>query len=298
MKKLLLILIINCTVAGSLLAQQAVFSVILNKGQNSFGDQENYQPVLLGTYLNAENALRVEEGGYVALVHEKTGSSLELTEGGTYSVKDMEQEVLQQPTTVLAKYGKFLMKKLNPEEGGNQNLNVTGAVERGEVGIIEVDLPKVSDIYGDQVYITWQQTDDIQDYVVTIKDKLDDVIIEKSVVRNSFVLELNSNQIKDEKIIIFNVRAKDKDGLRSPDFGIKRLGGKESTTICDEFSSLKMVAKSNNVVDKLLIASFFEENELLADAITYYNEALTISPDPDGFAILYENFLARNGLKN
>ena len=42
--------------------------------------------------------------------------------------------------------------------------------------------------------------------------------------------------------------------------------------------------------------SFFEENLLIADAITYYNQALVLSPDPDGFNKLYDSFMVRNGL--
>jgi len=298
MKNLLLIIVMNCFCAGSIMAQQGVFSVILNKGQNSFGTQKGFQPVILGISLAEGDFIKVADGGYVALVHESSGSSLELTEKGNFAVNELESKVLSKPTTVMAKYGKFLMKKLNPDEHGNQNLNVTGAVERGDVGIINVELPKVNDVYGSQVFVSWNQTDDIKDYIITIKDKIDDIIVKKSVIGNSYILDLDQDAIENEKIIIINVMSKNNDELRSPDFGIKRLNDAESKSIGDEFTNLKVFASSNNVVDKILIASFFEENQLLADAITYYNEAQLISPDPDGFNKLYDNFLIRNGLKN
>jgi len=298
MKKLLLILTISSFAAIDLMAQQPVFSVLLNKGQNTYGIKNNYQSVLVGTSLNENDFIQVEERGYVALVHEITGASLELTKSGTFSAKELEDEISQQPNTVLAKYGKYLMKKLNPDEQGNQNLNVTGAVERGEAGLIEVALPKVNDLFGDQVNVSWKQIDDVQDYFVTIKDKLDDVIITQAVSGNRYILDLNNAKLQDEKIIIINITARDKAEIRSPDFGIKRLDLNERKSVGNEFKSLKMVANADNVVDKLLIASFFEENHLILDALTYYNEALAITPDPDGFNILYNNFLARNGLKN
>jgi hypothetical protein len=64
-----------------------------------------------------------------------------------------------------------------------------------------------------------------------------------------------------------------------------------------EYTNLKEVARSENVLDKLLIATFFEENELLGDAISYYDQALALSPDANGFNRLYNNFLYRNNLK-
>ena len=298
MKKVLLVLVINCIGASGLLAQDAVFSVLLNKGQNSYGVHEKSHPILLGSSLATNDVVNVEDGGYVALVHEATGSSIELTQKGNYTVAEIENKVLDQQSTVLAKYAKFLIKKLHSDEKGRQNLNVTGAVERGGVDIIDVELPNVNVVYGDQVMVSWKQTDDVKDYVITIKDKLDEIIVELPVKGTTYQLDLNRDELKDEKMIIINVKASNNNQLRSPDFGIKRLDPDESRLIHEEFTKLRSVVGSENVVDKLLIASFFEENQLLADAITFYKEAQSISPDPDGLAILYLNFLERNGLKN
>ncbi|MCG8308994.1 MAG: hypothetical protein MI975_16480 [Cytophagales bacterium] len=298
MKKVILTSVFIFKLAAASIAQDAIFSVILNRGNNLIKTEKNQKTIVLGSGLMNHEVVHVSENGYIALVHEVSGSSLEITEAGDYKVSELEVRLKERPATILAKYGRFLMKKLNPDENGNQNLNVTGAVERGDVGLIEVDLPKINDLFGDQVTVSWKQTDDILDYVVTIKDKLDDLIVEKPVTGTSYTIDLNGGQLKGERMIIVNVRARHNSELRSPDFGIKRLDLEESEVIRNEFASIKMVANANNVVDKLLIASFFEENQLLADAITYYNEAQSISPDPDGFNTLYNNFLIRNGLKN
>jgi len=297
MKKLFLISLISCFIFSNLHAQDGVFSVILNKGENTYGTGATFNPVLLGTSLSENDVLKVADGGYVALVHEATGASLELKSASDYSVKDMEQMISDQSSTVLAKYGKFLMDKLNPEDEGNQNLNVTGAVERGEEGLIKIYWPSVMDVYGNEAIVTWQQTDDIEDYIVTVKNMFDDVIEEKSVTGTSFKMTLDKGKLKDEKLMIINVRAKDNEGVYSRDYGIKRLSPEMKETIGKEFENLMMVAKEENALNKLLLASFFEENQLLVDAITYYNQALAISPDPDGFTKLYDNFLQRNGLK-
>ena len=297
MKKLVLISLISCFIFSSLFAQEGVFSVILNKGENTYREGTTTNPVLLGTSLSENDVLNVADGGYVALVHEATGSSLELTTDGDYSVKEMEQMISDQSSTVLAKYGKFLMNKLNPEDDGNQNLNVTGAVERGEEGLIKIYWPSVMDVYGDEAIVTWQQTDDIKDYIVTIKNMFDEVIDEKPVTGTTFKMVLDKGKLKDEKLMIINVRAKGNEGVYSRDYGIKRLSPEVKESIRKEFENLKMVANTENALNKLLFASFFEENQLLVDAITYYNQALVISPDPDGFTKLYDNFLQRNGLK-
>ena len=298
MKKVILSSIICVFISGVVYSQEAVFSVILSKGNNQLSNGKGHQGLRIGAKLYSSDYILLERGGYAALVHEQSGASIEVSDEGRHQVTDLENRLRKQPTTVLAKYGRFLMKRLNPDDEGNQNLNVTGAVERGDIGLLAVDLPKVNDLFGDDLYISWKQADDIQDYVVTIKDKLDEVIVEKPVTGTSIVMDLNDPRLKKEKMIIFSVHAQQNEELRSPDFGIKRLDDKSSRLIGNELANLKLVANSENAVDNLLIASFFEENQLIADAIAYYQEAKSMSPDTDGINKLYENFLLRNGLRN
>lgn len=296
MKKYFLISIITFVCFGSLIAQNAVFTIILNKGENTCGSGTDFNPVLLGSLLIENDALNVTDKGYVALVHVATGSSLELNSVGVYTVQDMEQMIAEQSSTVLAKYGKFLMDKLNPEDVGNQNLNVTGAVERGEEGLIKIFWPSVMNVYGDVAAVTWQQVGEFKDYVVTIKNMFDEELEESHVHGISYTLELDKDNLKEEKLMIINVHVKGNDGVHSRDYGIKRLSAEARMTIEQEFENLIMDAQEENVLNKVLLASFFEEHQLLVDAITYYNQAIVLSPDPDGIQKLYDDFLQRNGL--
>lgn len=296
MKKYFLISIIIFAFFGSLIAQNAVFTIILNKGDNTYGSGVNFNPVLLGGTLLANDVLKVTDNGYVALVHDATGSSLELNSPGDYSVQEMEQMIAEQSSTLLAKYGKFLMDRLKPDDIGNQNLNVTGAVERGEEGLIKIFWPSVMNVYGDEAVITWRQFGGFKDYVVTIKNMFDEKLEESHVQGMSFTLELDKDNLKEEKLMIINVRVKGNDGVHSRDYGIKRLSTKARMTIDPEFENLKMDAQEENVLNKVMLASFFEEHQLLVDAITFYNQAIILSPDPVGIQKLYDDFLQRNGL--
>lgn len=297
MKKLFLVSLFSFSFFGFLLAQQTVFTIILNKGDNTYGSESQFRPVVLGGSLIKNDVLNLSEGGYVALVHDSLGSSLELNGSGTYAVIELEQKIKDQSNSVLAKYGKFLLRKLNPESDGNQNLNITGAVERGDNGLINVYLPKITDVYGDELIISWRKTDNVKDYILTIRDKLDEIITEVHVNGTKYKMVLDHSHLKNEKMMIVSVRAKDNNELLSKDYGIKRISDFQSQSMGIEFANLKKVSKSDNALINLLIASFFEENKLLADAITYYHQALAMTPDSDGMVILYDNFLYRNGLR-
>jgi hypothetical protein len=44
------------------------------------------------------------------------------------------------------------------------------------------------------------------------------------------------------------------------------------------------------------LAGAFEQNKLLIDAITAYQDAIKLAPDVDSYKELYKDFLIRNGL--
>lgn len=298
MKKIITILCLNLVIAGGLSAQEVMFSILLNKGDNSIKIADKQAPVMIGSKLHQGEILSVKSNGYVALVYEPTGAGMEIKSSGEYAVSDLAKRAYDHPSSVLAKYGKYLIEQLNPEETGSQNLNVTGAVERGDVDMITINLPKVTEVYGNKVIITWKKLDDMQDFVINIRNSLDEEICSKDVTGNRYTLNLDEGQMQNQKMIILNVSSKNNEDLFSPDYGIQRLTADNSRQIEKQLADIKKIAGQENTLDKLYIASFFEENNLIADALGYYNQAMALSPDRAGFYNLYNNFLTRNGLKN
>lgn len=297
MKKLILFTVFCFLMALSVSAQEASFTIILSKGANAHGVGAEMTNVLLGETLLSNEEIQIAEGGYMALVHDKSGISIELKDSGNYAISDLIKKVDEKSNSVLSKYGKFLMSKLNPEGTGNQNLNVTGAVERGDADFINVYLPMVTDVYGDDLLIAWQQADDVEDYMITIKNSRDEIIIKKDIKGTKYKLSFEDQLFIDKKLLIVNIRSKDNESFVSKDYGINRISDDQKQDIQNEYENLVEIADVDNVINKLLIASFFEENELLGDAISYYDQALALSPDTDGFDRLYNNFLYRNKLK-
>ncbi|MDZ7649625.1 MAG: hypothetical protein U5K54_22050 [Cytophagales bacterium] len=53
----------------------------------------------------------------------------------------------------------------------------------------------------------------------------------------------------------------------------------------------------NLLLNKLVLAGFFEQNKLLIDAITSYEQAMKLAPDDATYSDYYEEFLLRNKLK-
>ncbi|MDZ7606095.1 MAG: hypothetical protein U5K79_11030 [Cyclobacteriaceae bacterium] len=296
-KKLLFVItIILC--AGQLIAQDGIFTIILNKGNNTLSRDNESKSITVGATVNQGQSLNVAENGYIALLHNETGSGLELNQAGEYKISDLQAAIANKENSLLSKYGKFLMTSLVSQADNSQTLNVTGAVERGSETIIPVFLPKITDVYGSELLVTWKSVDNIKDYVITVRNKVDQTIFQKNVTGNKFVLQLEGPAFAQESMFILSVQAKNKEAFSSRDFGIRRVDGTARDNIRQQYSNLLETADTENTtLGKLLIASFFEEHQLTADALSYYDSAVKTSPDPIGFAVLYESFLARNGLK-
>jgi hypothetical protein len=298
MKQKLLFVIATMLVIGQSIAQDGVFTIILNKGSNTISNDKVSTSITVGATVNQDQSLKVAEDGYIALLHNETGSGLELNQAGEYKISDLQAVVANKENSLLSKYGKFLMTSLMTQADKNQNLNVTGAVERGSETIIPVFLPKITDVYGSELLVTWKNMDNINDYIITVRNKMDQTIFQKNVTGSRFVLQLDGSAFAHESMFILNVQAKNQDVFASCDFGIRRVDGTYRETIKQQYGNLLQTADTENTtLGKLLIASFFEEHQLTADALSYYESAVKTSPDPIGFAVLYDSFLARNGLR-
>jgi len=298
MEKKLLFVIALLLCFGQSIAQDGIFTIILNKGGNSLSNGKETKSITVGGTVNQDQLLNVVENGYIALLHNATGSGLELNQAGEYKISDLQAAVANKENSLLSKYGKFLMTSLMSQTDNSQTLNVTGAVERGSETIIPVLLPKITDVYGSELLVTWKSMDHINDYIITVRNKMDQTIFQKSVSGNRFVLHLDGSAFANESMFILNVQAKNREVFTSRDFGIRRVNGAHRDTIEQQYSNLLGTSNTENTtLGKLLIASFFEEHQLTADALSYYESAVKTSPDPIGFAVLYDSFLARNGLK-
>ncbi len=298
MKTTLLFVIVTMLCIGQSMAQEGVFTIILNKGNNSLSNDNGSKSITVGAIVNQDQSLKIAENGYIALLHNETGSGLELSLAGEYKISDLQAAVAKKENSLLSKYGKFLMTSLMSQANNSQNLNVTGAVERGSETIIPVFLPKITDVYGSELLVSWKGMDNINEYIITVRNKVDQTIFQKNVTGNRFVLHLDGAAFTQETMLILNIQAKTEAAFISRDFGIRRVDGTYRDTIKQQYSNLlQTVDTENTTLGKLLIASFFEEHQLTADALGYYESAVKTSPDPIGFAVLYDSFIARNGLR-
>jgi len=306
MKLILTALSITVLLANPLNAQDYVFKVLANKGGNTVkiaDHSTDWQPIRTGATLNGDDELRISVNSYIGLVH-ASGKTVELKNEGNYYVRDLAAKLGNAKSSVASKYANFVINKMtsNDEEDINQNhrehLTITGAVERSVLDApISLKMPSSVEVLNKEALIRWNDVKDADQYIFTVKNMYDEVILTKEVTQAHILLELTKAPFNTEELIIVSVRVKGNDKIYSGNYGIKRLTGVDADPILKELEQLSVSLKEESSLNKLILATFFEENNLLIDALMNYEKAVQLSPDVEQFSIAYELFAKRNGLQ-
>lgn len=290
-------------IAGSVSAQDYAFRVLANKGTNQLKKAGSGEPEALktGAKLNSGDEIIASEGAYIGLMH-KSGKTTEIRGAGTKKISELEKSINTGSTSIASRYASFVMDKMNEEEttGYRSRLNATGAVSRAVGGkAINVMAPNEVDLLGDIAIIRWDAPKEFTEedsYIVSVSNIFDEVIYSEETKKTSMKLDFSNEDLAyDMGLYLVKVNKKGDEEVDSKVVGIKKVNAGEKVEVKEGLANLKSEVSDDSPLNKIIYASFYEENGLLLDALTKYEEAIKMSPEIEDFQMLYENFLIKNG---
>ena len=303
--KLLLSTILMFFLINTSYGQGFVFRVLASKGENKVKKGVNGEtiPLKTGATLMSGDELIATNGAYIGLMH-KTGRTIEVRNPGVTKISDLETKLASSKTNTANKYAQFVMNKMNESDGDvnsnyRANMKATGAVTRAVEGTINVLLPSSVDVLSSEAIVGWTVPENLENptYVVSIKNIFDEEIYSAETTKSSIPLNFEDEQLASERLVILKVKVKDNSDLFSGDYGIKRMSSDDAASIKENLDMLKAeVPMDDSPLNRLIYASFYEENNLFLDASTQYQKAISLSPEVDDFQAMYEEFLIKNGL--
>ena len=95
---------------------------------------------------------------------------------------------------------------------------------------------------------------------------------------------------------ILNIAVNGSAVIKSSNYGIKRLTEEERGEVQAKIEDLS-VNTTQSSLSEIMIASLYEQNNLLVDAATSYQRAIALSPEVNDFRKMYDAFIDRNNLK-
>ena len=78
---------------------------------------------------------------------------------------------------------------------------------------------------------------------------------------------------------------------------MKKLSPADKARITNSLAHIASQTSEQTALNNLFLASFFEDNKLLIDAATAYQEAIRLAPNVPYFQEAFNAFLSRSGLK-
>jgi hypothetical protein len=298
MKKLKLALSFLISIGFSTLAigQDYTFKVLANKGGNEVKAGDSWLPIKTGSALKAEDVIKIASNAYLGLVHH-TGKPLEVKEANTYKVADLASKITA-GSSVVTKYTDFILSS-NSAEAKKNRLSATGAVHRDvSKSSIQLHLPENqnSAIYNSSAVISWEGTQTPGPYVLIFKNMFDDEVSRVETAETSYTLDFQNPKFAKEDKILVQVTSKADAKEVSKQHLIKKLSVVDHDNIKKTLDQILNEVSEPTALNKLILAGFYEENKLLIDAITAYEEAIRLAPDVPSYKEAYDEFLLRHNI--
>lgn len=275
--------------------QDYAFKVLASKGANEIKSGDTWQPLKTGASLKATDELKIGENAYLGLISAE-GTPVELRKAEIRKVADIE---VKKGGSALNKYTDFILSS-NAETKKNK-LGATGAVVRDvkESKAIAIMLPEKDFpyVYNKSVVINWDGEKVQGPYVVTVKDMFEEPISKFDTPEISFTLDLSDPKFASQTAVFVEVNSKADPKLGSSRYYIKQMPSAEREKVKKQLDEILGDVSDETALNKIYLARFFEENNLLIDAIGEYEKAVKLAPDVPAFKEYYDDFLYRRGMK-
>lgn len=299
MKTKLFILTISALLVGfASYSQDYVFKVLATKGDNTYktATGSDWETLRTGTKLNDGDMIKTGEGCYLALLH-SSGKPLEIKEAKEFAVDDLSAQVGGGGRSIISKYADYVASKMTPEaqeENRKKYASITGATERG-LAQIKFYMNTSADIFNSVAIIRWEDQKEAESYQITLKDMFDEVLMVAETQESYFKIDFSNERLQDMDLVIVNVSVKGSEGTNSGDYAIQRVSADDAQEYVVELNDLKTSLDAESSISNLIMAEFYEQKDLMLDALTSYEFAIQQSPDVDYFKDAYKEFLMRRG---
>lgn len=275
-------------------AQTYAFKVLVSKGKTEIKAANAWQGIKVGASLKPTDEVKIGENAYLGLIH-ANGKPLEIREAGSFKVSELVSR-LGAGSSVLNKYTDFI---LSSETEKKNRLSATGAVHRGPKDVIIVYLSSAerAELYGDKLGIQWSSEEVKGPYEVVFTTLLEDELDRFETNENQLMVSMNQGGLRDEYEIQVKVISKSSPGKGSKDYVIKRLRPADREKFTKIMDEIRGAVNDQTALSKYYLAGIYEENFLLNDALTAYQEAILLAPDVTLYQEAYKEFLVRLGFE-
>ena len=209
------------------------------------------------------------------------------------------------------KYAAFVLNELTAGKTdgiGANNMSKTGSVDRAIPKALAFNAPgdKKTKVANAEVTLRWfadenapvaiPENASVDNYTFQVKDLMDNVLYETSTTESFVTINLAEDKFKSTvgSQLMYQVTANVGDNsYGSLEHMLVRVSNEEAIQIKQDVETLD---SDNSTINKLILAKYFEDHGLYANAMFAYEEALKMSDSNEMYENMYQAFLDRNYL--
>ena len=301
MKKLVLILFASILSVG-LTAQDVIFKTLAAKGTcmvQRGANPDEYTPIKTGVSIFQDDKIIITgTTSYVGLVS-TDGKALEIKKGGVYYVNDLATALASGETSLAQKYISLLVNDMSKvDDNTTRNMKYTGSVERStDNPDIKVFLPSSTKIAGTEGSVQWFPKTDATSYKVSIYNLYEESIFSQETSEKFISIDFASLSLKPGQVYKMSIANGSDAEVNSGFVSLQVPTRSEMAKYETDLNMLRAEVPPNSAIGDLVIATYFEEQELFLNAIPYYESAIEKEPNIVEFKDAYNMFLFKIGLE-
>ncbi|MDH5604414.1 MAG: hypothetical protein OEY51_10750 [Cyclobacteriaceae bacterium] len=278
--------------------QSYIFKVMANKGENFYKSpaKNQWEPIKAGSNLNKGDWIKISnDQSFLGLVH-LSGRTLELIESGTFDIEQLNKRFGLQNNGIASRFSEFVFNNIDEAVAGRKPDK--GSESRGEEGEIKLLIPRSGKVFGDKIVLQWtvMEKNSSGGFNVSVKNVFDDQIKSIQTVDKQVIIDIDKGELEMESSFYINVVAGNDEIVHSDIYNIKRLSKNQKVLIEEDIRKIGEEVDRKSATGLIVLATYFEKQELLIDAISCYHQAIQSQPDLADFQILYKSFVERNAL--
>ncbi|MFT5618202.1 MAG: hypothetical protein ACI85I_001433, partial [Arenicella sp.] len=286
----------------TLSAQDYTFKVTSVKGTA----KSNGTQLFVGSKVKAGSTINIEDGTTLNIAH-NNGKTLTVTKAGSYKVDDLAKGVSAKSGSLSEKYAAFVLNELTAGKTdgiGANNMSKTGSVKRTIVDntkAVNFMTERKTHVAPTTITLKWYPNDlkiekeKVEKYTFVVSDLMSNEIYREETTQPSITVDLGDQKFTNAMsgAIQYHVIVNNDQRLTSPEYMLQIVQGEANTKITQDVKSL---STDNTAINKLILAKYFEDHGLYANAMFAYEEAIKMSESNEMYENMYQAFLDRNYL--
>lgn len=301
---ILFLLSLVCATATHAQAGKEALKLLATKGANTVTTpgETTSMPLVMGAKIYDNQTLHVIEGGYLSLIH-ATGKSIELKKAGVYAVKELVSQASQSKTGMASKYANFVIGELTRNDMDinkehRKNMTVTGSVERSTgAHSLVVSMPRSLVVMRNPLQISLPDSEKNGTFQYTLMNMFEETLQKGEFSGNSMTVTLPEKREVIDQGVLLIIKDASTPIRSSKTININIANEQMKKTIDQEIQQLKTELNEDNAINKLVMASYFEEKRLFFEAEQHIKAAVEMAPDVEAYQMVLRQFYKRNGIE-